>query len=465
MDMAARPPDAPNATPAERFPLAARVLRVSTVRAGNGNAFAATRSTGARSGSAGALATTKTRNNWPLYLFLFLLPLQNIQTGYLPDFGSGLNFLNLGFALSLIGAWTMGGRLAPNESVNRWVLVYALYAVLSLFVSYQYVSNSGPHLNVLKDHLIGLSVLYLVQMSVHDWTGVRRIVMATLLPLPYIAKVTWIEHISVASWHYSDDLRIRGTFALLGANEFAAFCVTMAVLLFALLIASKASRRWKIAFGAGIACMVMGVLYAYSRTAYISLLLGLVTVILAWRGRWKLMLPLLLVAAFAPGWMPTSVVERFDSTKVEANDRDDSTEMRFVYWQIAWDNFVAHPLAGTGFQSFHHREINHFGMDTHNFFIRTLTEGGVIGATVLVGLLLSILRTARRELARARSGSWHYALALGLVGAWMGLICSNLFGDRFTYYPMIAYFWTYLALVLKARHLPPDNLPASAPWA
>ena len=38
------------------------------------------------------------------------------------------------------------------------------------------------------------------------------------------------------------------------------------------------------------------------------------------------------------------------------------------------------------------------------------------------------------------------------------MVCGNLFGDRFTYYPVIAYFWTYVALVLKARHLPPDPL-------
>ena len=52
--------------------------------------------------------------------------------------------------------------------------------------------------------------------------------------------------------------------------------------------------------------------------------------------------------------------------------------------------------------------------------------------------------------------------ALGLVGAWMGMVCGNLFGDRFTYYPVIAYFWTYVALVVKARHLPPE-IPAPRP--
>ena len=448
-----------------RFPMAARALHLPTTALPADDTMAVgTHGNATSPGRAQSVSKTRAKvaNNWALYVFLFLLPLQNIHSVYLPNFGGGFNFLNIGFALSLLGAWMIRGRLAPDEPVNRWVLAYAVYSVISLFISYQYVSNTITHANILKDHLTGLFMLYLVQMSVHDWTGVRRIILVTLLPLPYIAKVTWVQHLSVASWNYNDDMRIKGTFVLLGANEFAAFCVTMAVILFALLIATKASRKWKLLLLGGLACMVIGVLYAYSRTAYIALLLGLVTVILAWRGRWKLMLPLLLAAALAPSLLPTSVVQRFDSTTVGAGQRDESTAMRFEFWKIAWDNFLSHPVAGTGFQSFRHPEINPYQMDTHNVYLRTLSEGGVIGGVLLLGLLFSILHTARRELSTSASGSWRYALALGLVGAWMGLICGNLFGDRFTYYPVIAYFWTYVALVVKARHLPPD-IPVPRP--
>ncbi|MFC3549809.1 O-antigen ligase family protein [Lysobacter cavernae] len=439
-------PDARNAAPAERFPLAARALRTTTARPQAAAAQVRSR----------VSARAHAPNNWVLYAFLFLLPLQNLQTGYLPDFGGGLNFLNIGFALSLLGAWMTRGRIASNEPVNRWVLAYAVYALVSLLVGYQFVGNADTHANVLKDHLVGVFIVYLVQMSVQDWTGVRRILIATILPLPYIAKVVWVQHQSVASWHYSDDLRIKGTFSLLGANELAAFCVTVAVMLFALLMAAKLSRVWRLALLAGIACMVVGVLYAYSRTAYVGLILGLVTVIMVWRGRWKMLLPLLLIAALLPNLMPQSIVERFDSTSVEEGKRDESTELRFEYWKVAMDNFQNHPFTGTGFHTFHHREINPYGKDTHNLYIRTLTEGGVLGAVVLLGLLIAVLRTARRELSNSRTGSLRYALALGLVGAWMALVCGNFFGDRFTYYPMIAYFWTYVALVVKARHLPEE---------
>ena len=45
------------------------------------------------------------------------------------------------------------------------------------------------------------------------------------------------------------------------------------------------------------------------------------------------------------------------------------------------------------------------------------------------------------------------ALGLGMIGAWVALVVGNCFGDRFTYDPMIGYFWVYLGLTLKAHEL------------
>ncbi|MFC3815753.1 O-antigen ligase family protein [Lysobacter sp. GCM10012299] len=451
-----------------RFPLAARALNRGAAAAGVAAPGVVSPGVAARgrnvpgaarpaSAAARVAEIARAPRNYPLYLFLMLLPLQNITTGYLPNIGGGVNFLNIMFLLSLATAFAIRGKLVPGEPVNVWVMFYAMYAVVSLSIGYQYVSDTETHFNQLKDHLIAVFMLYLVQMSVRDWQGLRMIVLMTLVPLPYIAKVVWVQHTNVGRDHYTDDLRISGTFSLLGANEFAAFCVTMAVVLFAILLACRLPRRWRLILAGGVACMVLGVLYAYSRTAYISLIVGLVAVILVWRGRWKLILPLVLAAALLPSVLPPSVVERFDSTTVEEGQRDESTELRIEYWKIAWANFLRHPVMGTGFHTFHHREINPYGKDTHNLYIRTLSEGGVIGAVMLLGLLLSLLYTAWRGLTRSRSGTWQYALALGLLGAWISMIISNLFGDRFTYYPVVAYFWTYVALVVKARQLPSEE--------
>jgi len=396
----------------------------------------------------------KERHNWFLYAFLVLLPLQNVQTGYIPNLGGGFNFLNIGFALSLIGAWRCRGTLTHWSSVHGWILAYILYSLLSLYVGYANVqSETEEHFNFLKDSIVAVLLVFIAQMSVSGWSTLKRVILVTLLPLPYMLRVTWNEHASVSRWHYSDALRISGTFSELGANEFAAFCVSMAIVLFAILLSARLSMKWRLALAAGIACMALGVLWTYSRTAYIALLLGIVSVMLLWRGRWKMLLPLFAAALIAPNFIPVSVIERFDSTTIEEGKRDESTEMRFEFWSIAWNNFTEHPLVGSGYHTFHHHEINPRNMDTHNFFMRELTEKGLIGIFITIGMLLSILRACWRTMRDAPPGSLAYALGLGMVGVWLALMLGNCFGDRFTYYPVIGYFWVYLGLTLKAREL------------
>ena len=401
-----------------------------------------------------AADSARAPQNWLLYAFLLLLPLQNLQTGYMPKLGPGLNFLNIGFCLALFGAWHCRGSIARGISVHRWIVAYVGYAFLSLYIGYANVhSETEEHLNMLKDAMLAVMLVFVVQMSVTSWSTLKRVIAVTLLPLPYMLRVTWDQHASVASWHYNDSLRISGTFSELGANEFAAFCVMMAILIFALLLALRLSLRWRALLGIALACVVLGVIWTYSRTAYIALMLGLVCVVLLWRGRWKMALPLFAAAVVLPNVLPVSVIERFDSTTLEEGKRDESTENRFEFWSIAWDNFAAHPLFGSGYHTFHHPEINPRQTDTHNFFMRELTEKGIVGSLITFSMLLSILHACRRTMSRAPAGTLAYALGLGMVGAWFALIVENFFGDRFSYYPMIGYFWVYLGLTLKAREL------------
>jgi O-antigen ligase len=299
--------------------------------------------------------------------------------------------------------------------------------------------------------MIGVLLFFVVQMSVTDWSSLKRILLAMILPMPYILRVTWSQHASVAGYSYDDDLRIHGTFSLLGANEFASFCVTMALALFAILIAAKLSKVWRALLIMGIACMVMGVLWAYSRTSYITILLGSAIILLLWRGRVKLVIPVLLALLIVPPLLPNSVTERFNSTHVEASEADKSTDMRYVFWGVAWKEFTHHPLTGIGYGTF--ADANPYGMDAHNFFIRELAEKGLPGFLITVGMFFSMARIGWRTYRDSPPGSLAYALGLGMCGIWPALVVTNIWGDRFTYTQMIGYYWVLLALCLKAREL------------
>lgn len=386
-----------------------------------------------------------------LYLFLFLLPLQNLQTGHMPSLPGGLNFLNIGFLLALLYAWRIHGHLSKWSRVDRWVWAYLAYCCVSLLVGFSIVPDpdQGQRFNALKDSAIGILLFFVVQMSVTDWSSLKRVLLAMILPMPYILRVTWSQHASVAGYSYNDDLRIHGTFSLLGANEFASFCVTMALALFAILIAAKLSKVWRALLLMGIGCMVLGVLWTYSRTSYVTILLGATIIVLLWRGRFKLAVPVLLATLIVPPLLPHSVTERFDDTHVEASAADQSTDMRYVFWGIAWQEFTHHPLTGIGYGTF--ATANPYGYDAHNFFIRELAEKGLPGFLITIGMFLSMARVGWRTFRDSPHDSLAYSLGLGMCGVWPALVVSNIWGDRFTYTVMIGYYWVLLALCLKAR--------------
>jgi O-antigen ligase len=408
----------------------------------------------------------RSRHNWPLYALIAMLPLQNIHLNWVPSLGAGLNFINVAFALAVLVALARRGRVAKVAGLDKWLYAYIAWSLVSLAIGYGRVgSETEDHLTSLKDHLIAVLLFFVVQRSAGDALALRRIMAVTLVPLLYVAKAVWVQQQSVSKWHYDDDLRVQGTFSLLGANEFAAFCITVTLVCLALLFAVRERPGWRIALLAALGCTLFAIVYTYSRAGYISLAVGVLLVFLLWRQRWKLAVPLLLLGMVLPTLLPQSVYDRFDSITLEKGKRDESTDSRFRFWAVALDVWQQHPVEGIGYHTFHHREFNPYKMDTHNFFIRELAEKGIIGGVIIVGLFVAMWRALRRVLLTSRPGGWAHGLALGMLGALAALICGCCFGDRFTYYPMVSYFWVYFALTLRAWQLEREEAHADAPEA
>ena len=393
------------------------------------------------------------RQNWALYLFVAMIPLQNIYVQYVPNLGGGLNFLNVMFIIALLMALRCGGGLVRGTAVNGWVMLYLASGVLALMIGLGNVADPSGHGHALKDKSIAVTFFFLAQMSVTDRVGLKRMYLASLLPLPYMFYVLRDQNSAVSAWHYSDHLRISATFMDLGANEMAAFFVTACLVAFGLLIGARLSWAWRAIYAMAATLTAVGVVLSYSRTAYIAILAGLAIILLLSRARLKLLLPALALLIIVPVFMPPAAVERFESISIEEGERDESTDSRFEFWEEAIHHFRQHPVVGTGFHTFHHAEFSSREMDVHNFFLRELVEKGLLGAVILLGLIWSITRLFWRGLVMAEPGSWYAGLMLGLTGAWLALLIGNVFGDRFTHYPMIAHFWLYAGLSLRGLQL------------
>ena len=413
-------------------------------------------STAAKIADTLTLKGAESKTNWPLLLLIFIMPLRNIQLQYIPNLGGGLNIINVLFLLAFAHAFMHGKPLKIKPSINSFLVFYIFSSILALFMGYQFLADSSSGLwKTMKDQLIPILLVFIIQKSAVDDIQWRRILMATLVSLPYCFKVVWAQYISVASWHYSHDLRISGTFMDLGANEMGAFSVTLALMCFALMISCWGIKKWRYVFMMGFVLAALCLLYSYSRGGYISLILGIIVIFLRFKNRKEMLIPLILSAVIGFANLPKSVEERFSSIDAEEGERDESADSRFVFWGIVLEKWASRPILGFGYHTVQDKRINPHEMDTHNYFVKAIVERGVVGFVILLILLRMCWNLTKRNLYWQGNDPMHNGLILGLSGAIFGLILGSMFGDRFSHYPISTCFWTFVALtsVIESRRL------------
>jgi len=203
-------------------------------------------------------------------------------------------------------------------------------------------------------------------------------------------------------------------------------------------------------------------LFSYSRGGWVSFLLGLGVLLFFYSRRIFIVAVLTVVISSGAIYtmLPVSVQERFSTIFVSEENRDESAEERLIVWAIAKENFMKDPLFGVGFHVFHH--LNPFGgKDTHNYFVKVLTEQGIVG---FVALLVIFWRIFWVSVAAywADADPLYRAVGMGMVAVLAAFTLGSMFGDRFSHYPLGAYFWVYAALAQRALMLSEEQERAEA---
>jgi len=388
------------------------------------------------------------KTNWPLLLLIIIMPLRNIQLQYIPNLGGGLNIINVLFIFSLIHSFIYGKKPDVKPAINGMLIWYIVSSLIALGFGYSFlVTGSSGLWKVMKDSLIPVFLVFVIQRSVLDDIQWRRVLIATLIPLPYITKTVWNQYQTVASWHYSDDLRISGTFMDLGANEMGAFSAMMSLLSLGCLFSCWNIKKYRYLFAICFISASVCLLYSYSRGGYVAFLLGAIIIILNYEKRKKLYLPIIIMTTIFIFNLPKSVEERFSTINASEEDRDESADSRFVFWGIVFEKFLERPIQGFGYHTAQDKRINPHEMDTHNYYMKMLVERGMIGFITFIMLLMAFKKLIKQKLNLNSNDVIKNGVALGMLGAWYALVLGNMFGDRFSHYPIATNLWVFVALI------------------
>lgn len=388
-----------------------------------------------------------------LLAIIFLIPLQNIYLGKIPSFGGGVNILNILMVFALIWACSITDTNFTN-TLNKYIFAMIVFYIIAWARAGNYIGAYDPNsLNELKDIFFGYLMFFVVFKICKTLPQLKRVFLATLLPLPYMFKVYYTNLSWMGFSHYSDKLRLNGgTFMGLGSNEINAFYSTYTFVLLA--VAITRTNRWKKYSFLVLASMnIYCVIYGFSRGAYIAGIVGLV-VFAYLTSKMKLLIGSLLllitISVIGAQILPKATVERFDMSFTNEENMDTSAKARIDNWDLAMKLFYNNPILGIGYGNF--KKVNPSGLDTHNYYIKILVENGVFG---FIALLLFFKACWRKifELRSIATDPFLKAVAIGMIPCIISLMIGNLFGDRFTYYPLISYFYVYMAIVLRGIDL------------
>lgn len=205
----------------------------------------------------------------------------------------------------------------------------------------------------------------------------------------------------------------------------------------------KKQRLYKLTATVCGICTLIGMVAALSRGGFVALAVGLIFLILPLMRTPKKLLKVILIGAifilaaiplldiYTEGSLLGSgyqqFVERISGLSELADQAEEVTGGRTVFWKMAFDLYSSQPLAwpfGLGYKSLR----LYYDMPPDNNFNQALFEMGVFGLLSLLSLLYAIFRAARDNIKTEPS------IAILLLSLLLSLISLMVSADVMTYW-------------------------------
>ncbi len=292
---------------------------------------------------------------------------------------------------------------------------------------------------------------FVVVQMVDSETILERVLMLMVFSVGLLgAHGTWQYFTGaemLGNWvDSSESIQTRAYSIVGGPNTLGSLMVINIPIAFGMFIVEKDIIK-KILYILSTLFMGLGLIFTFSRGAWLAAFIGIVIMFLFLAKRMIVSITtLLMVAVMSIDTIWNRIYYMFTKEYISKA----STGGRLYRWQYALEEWQERPLFGLGVGRFGgavatNHNLTPFYMD--NYYLKTLTESGIMGLTVFVLLLLSTVWNMFLYI-RGTLNQRYRIIMISIFSGAIGLLIHNGVENIFESPFSVVYFWTYVGLLV-----------------
>jgi len=356
-----------------------------------------------------------------------------------------LSSVAMGTAIALwLGLLIAGGKEAfPATPLDRYFLFYLSAEALATIFS---VEPAASLVNMKRFFLISFIYLCLLAM-----TGRRRLRSAVVALVFVAAGLSCVEIFTLTS--------VGGHYARLSLFQHSltegGIKLMVLLLILPFMIRSDAPRAWRLGAAVAGIPLFVGLILTQSRSSWLGLVGGMVTIGIVQNRKIIILLVLLIVlfVLFAPADFQSRALSILDPAM-------HSNLSRIHMITTGWKMFLDRPVFGVGDIDLKRIYVTYItpieegeGGHLHNNLMMLLVTLGIVGAVATAALFVQIFLVELRSLRETRHDWMLGSLTIGSLAAYVGFHINGLFEWNFGDHEIAVLLWFTVGAALVARKI------------
>jgi hypothetical protein len=397
-------------------------------------------------------------------LFAFFLPLQML----LPKVSFIIRGLNIE-TLFVLAFWILSrsgdasannAEIAPRNALAKplgWMIAVTIVAALHTLATGG--ERFGNLFADVKNGFIYSAFLFFTFRRVRD-DRQRAFVLLFILMASTLTAAESLKSVMRSGWDLHPG-RYRAVSMISGQpNLWGGFLAMYAFFFIAVIVQGRMTRTVKLLTYGALGVVLVNLIYTQSRGAWLAF--GATSVIVAGMKARRMIVPLVLIAGALYLWTPEFAVDRMNQSiedgynpalLMKNDDEAQEAASRVIQWRSFGPLMLEYGLFGVGFGQYG-RVYKAEGYDTkarsaHATPIEIGVEQGVVSLLVYFWLFLAAYRRSSALLKDPEASPMARVLALGLLGATICVVLSDLSGVRSRDGNVMAYYWVLAGITLN----------------